>query len=186
MVSAQQASRPELRSKPVALPAESAVAHIYASTNLADAYSVQLPPAATTRPEVLARFIFSQMAPWATGLMKIRDAIVAGLGLKTSGQLAKLDANARAKRIGFFKVYSTTEHEIVLGEDDKHLDFRISVLCPTAPEGERRVVLSTVVHCHNRLGRAYIFFIAPFHRLIVRSSLRRAARIGWPGADMQP
>lgn len=42
------------------------------------------------------------------------------------------------------------------------------------------VTLSTVVHCHNRLGRVYLFAIGPFHRLIVQSGLRRAARRGWP------
>jgi hypothetical protein len=38
------------------------------------------------------------------------------------------------------------------------------------------------VHCHNRLGRIYITLIAPFHRLVVEASLRRAARLGWPTA----
>jgi hypothetical protein len=42
------------------------------------------------------------------------------------------------------------------------------------------LTLSTVVHCHNALGRTYIRVIAPFHRLIVKSCLRRAARTGWP------
>ncbi len=168
----------------VELPAESAIARLYEATHLADAYSVELPAGATARPEVLARFIFDRTSPWAHGLMKVRDAIVAAFGLKTSGQLTKLDAGSRAQRIGIFKVYSTTEREIVLGEDDKHLDFRVSVLCTAQAAGGRRLVVSTVVHCHNRLGRTYIFVIAPFHRLIVRSSLRRAARSGWPRADV--
>jgi hypothetical protein len=38
------------------------------------------------------------------------------------------------------------------------------------------------VHCHNRLGRIYIFLIAPFHRWLVQAILRRAAHIGWPQA----
>lgn len=152
--------------------------------DLADAYSVPLPHGTAANPELLARFIFAQQAPWVTGLMKVRDTFVAGFGLKTSGQLTQLGVDGGAKRIGIFKIYSTTEHEIVLGEDDKHLDFRLSVLCstPPAPAGERRLVLSTVVHCHNRLGRIYIFLIAPFHRRVVQSSLRRAARMGWPQA----
>jgi hypothetical protein len=109
--------------------------------------------------------------------MQVRDAIVACLGLKTARHLATL-----ADRVGIFKVYSTNQAEIVLGEDDKHLDFRISILCfeEAETEGSRQLVFSTVVQCHNRLGRAYIFVIAPFHRLVVRASLRRAARVGWP------
>lgn len=168
----------------VTLPTESEVSRIYESINLADAYSISLPDGTIASPELLARFIFSQHAPWITGLMKARDALVAGFGLKTSNQLTSLGVDDRAKRVGLFKIYSTTEHEIVLGEDDRHLNFRLSVLCTAqpAPTGQRRLIVSTVVHCHNRLGRIYIFLIAPFHRMIVRSSLRRAARIGWPQA----
>ena len=152
--------------------------------NLADAYAINLPVGAATSPELLARFIFSQQAPWVSGLMKLRDVLVAGFGLKTAAQLTKLDTDSQAKRVGIFKIYSTTEHEIVLGEDDKHLDFRLSVLCSArpVPAGGHRLTLSTVVRCHNRLGRLYILLIAPFHRRVVQSSLRRAARTGWPHA----
>jgi hypothetical protein len=71
-----------------------------------------------------------------------------------------------------------------LGEDDKHLDFRMSVLRSPgfSPTLGGQLTVSTVVHCHNRLGRAYILVIAPFHRLVVKASLRRAAHIGWPKA----
>jgi hypothetical protein len=42
------------------------------------------------------------------------------------------------------------------------------------------LTVSTVVHCHNLPGRAYLLVIAPFHRMVVKASLRRAARVGWP------
>ena len=171
--------------KSIEIPAESAIARFYELTNLADAYSVTLPVGSITNQELLARFIFSQQASWIESLMKIRDVLVASFGLKTSAQLTKHNADRQAERVGIFKIYNTTEREIVLGEDDKHLDFRLSVLClaPAAHTGERRLVLSTMVHCHNRLGRIYIFLIAPFHRAIVQSYLRRAARAGWPLAS---
>ena len=166
----------------IPLPPESAIAKAYASMNLADAYSIELPAGASTHPELLARFIFAHQAPWIGSLLKLRDALVAGFGLKTARQLAALEAESGARRLSIFKIYSTSPTEIVLGEDDKHLDFRLSVLCSgqSAPGAQRQLILSTVVHCHNRLGRFYIFLIAPFHRLVVRSSLRSAARSGWP------
>lgn len=171
---------------PVALPSESGITKVYESVNLADAYSVELPAGASTNPEQLARFIFSQQSPVVSKLMAVRDAIVAGFGLKTAKQLTSLSADDMANRVGIFKIYSKSDTEIVLGEDDKHLDFRLSVLCSgqAAPASCRRLVVSTVVHCHNRLGRIYIFVIAPFHRLIVQSALRRAARIGWPQCEV--
>jgi hypothetical protein len=171
------------RVTPVGLPPESRVTRAYESVNLADAYSIQLPAGTSASPELLARFIFSQQTPSIRGLMKIRDALVAGFGLKTAKHLTSLGPEAKASRVGLFKIYSTSPTEIVLGEDDKHLDFRVSVLCSgDATANRRRLVVSTVVHCHNRLGRIYILLIAPFHRLVVQSNLRRAARIGWPRA----
>lgn len=166
----------------VALPPGSAITRAYPSVNLADAFAIGLPAGASTDPETLARFVFAHQPAWIGGLMQVRDLLVAGFGLKTGRHLASLAGQAR--RVGIFKVYSVSETEIILGEDDKHLDFRVSVLCAVAapPHASRQVVVSTVVHCHNRLGRAYIFLIAPFHRAVVKASLRRAARVGWPAA----
>jgi len=166
---------------PVPLPAESAIANSYVSVNLADAYCVELPDGASTNPELLARFIFTHQARWIRGLIGIRDALLAGFGLKTAKHLRSLKLESGTERLDFFKIYTTTPNEIVLGEDDKHLDFRLSVLCSGPSSGAKRhLIMSTVVHCHNRLGRLYLFLIAPFHRLIVQSSLRSAARAGWP------
>jgi hypothetical protein len=113
------------------------------------------------------------------------------LGTAAHGQLQSCPVSAfgspgeaNTVRIGIFKVYGKSETEIVLGEDDKHLDFRLSVLRTPdlSPTLGGQLTVSTVVHCHNLLGRAYIFVIAPFHRLVVKASLRRAAHIGWPKA----
>ncbi|MDQ0740508.1 DUF2867 domain-containing protein [Pseudomonas sp. W4I3] len=163
----------------VPVPSGSGIAHLYELMHLADAFAIRLPGGASSDPDVLARFILAHQPAWIGWLMNVRDTLVACFGLKTAKYLASL-----TNRIGIFKVYSANPTEIVLGEDDKHLDFRISLLCSdeAEPQGGRQLIFSTVVHCHNRLGRAYLFVIAPFHRLVVRASLLRAARIGWPMA----
>jgi hypothetical protein len=172
------------RVEAVALPAQSAVAAVYRSTNLADAFAVRLPAGTSGDPEVLWRFVMSQQPAWIGWLTDVRDTVVGRLGLKTARQLRALPGEARQDRIAFFKVYARSASEIVLGEDDSHLDFRLSVLRgpDVSPARGGLLTVSTVVHCHNRLGRAYILAIAPFHRLVVRSSLRRAAQVGWPKA----
>lgn len=169
--------------KSVALPEHSALQGIYTSVDLADAYATDLPSDASHVPEVLARFLLTQQAAWMKLLMRLRDILVAGFGLKTSAHLTSPSAGAPGERIGIFKIYSRSANEIILGEDDRHLDFRLSLLCSSSEDGQRAVTLSTVVHCHNQLGRSYLFLITPFHRQIVRSMLSRAARKGWPGAD---
>ena len=65
--------------------------------------------------------------------------------------------------------------EIVLGEDDRHLDFRLSLLRRTSPAGTQ-LIATTVVRSHNALGRTYLTVIRPFHHLVIRASLARFAR----------
>jgi Protein of unknown function (DUF2867) len=169
----------------VAVPSRSAAATAFESVNLADAFSIRLPPDACTNPDVLARFIFAKQPSWIGALIQVRDAVVAGLGLKTAKHLARLPSDATTPRISIFRVFSTSENEVVMGENDKHLDFRVSILCTAGspPTTGSQLTLSTVVHCHNRLGRAYLSVIAPFHRQVVKASLRRAAIVGWPKAS---
>lgn len=121
--------------------------------------------------------LVSHQAAWIDWLTSVRDTIVACFGLKTAHQLAQPANQEKAERVGIFRIYARCENEIVLGEDDRHLDFRVSFLC-----GPRDLTVTTVVHCHNLLGRTYLFVIAPFHRLVVKASLRRAALIGWPAS----
>ena len=129
---------------------------------------------------VLAAALLAQPAPWVSALMRVRDAVVAPLGLKTARRPGSQPGH---ERIGIFKVYAVTDTELVCGEDDAHLDFRAPVLRRPAPQGRsEELVVSTVVHCHNRAGRCYIAVIAPFHRAVVRSNMRSAAERGWPSA----
>ncbi|MEO6104188.1 MAG: DUF2867 domain-containing protein [Pseudoxanthomonas sp.] len=164
------------------LPPQSSIGKIYGRVDLSDSYSVTLPPGTCHDPEILARFVFSRRARWMDLLMAVRDVAVSAFGLKTSTQLVGVETAAQGERIAIFRIFHVDKREIILGEDDSHLDFRISVLHLPAeePESESRLVVSTVVHCHNRLGRTYLRIITPFHRVIVRSILRRAARNRWP------
>ncbi|MET0349875.1 MAG: DUF2867 domain-containing protein [Rhizobacter sp.] len=175
-----------LRATEVALPAQSAITAVYPSVNLADAFAIPLPSTASDDPAVLARFLVAQQPAWIGALTALRDVLVAGFGLKTAKHLSTLGGEGAAARIGIFKVYSANTTEVVLGEDDKHLDFRLSVLCADGPSPHdgRRLTVSTVVHCHNLLGRTYLRVIAPFHREVVKASLARAARVGWPTANV--
>jgi hypothetical protein len=170
----------------VALPASSRVTRMYAHPNLADAYAIRLPDNATTDPELLARFMFSHQPAWVAKLLRARDVLVAGFGLKTAKRLEESARFEQDKHVSIFRIYERTVYEIILGEDDKHLDFRVSVFQEAredAAGGGRYLTVSTVVRCHNLLGRSYILLITPFHEMVVRSSMRRAALVGWPTAS---
>ena len=74
-----------------------------------------------------------------------------------------------------FSVLSRSDKELVLGEDDRHLDFRLSLLLTSRENGREALTATTVVRCHNLLGRAYLTAIKLGHVLVVRSALLKVA-----------
>ena len=102
--------------------------------------------------------------------------VMATVGVKSSRAIGAAAA-ARGSVIGYFPLLSKSAGELVVGEDDRHLDFRVAILLRTGAAGGRELVVVTVVHCHNRLGRTYLAVIAPFHRAIARANLEQAVRV---------
>jgi len=118
----------------------------------------------------LAEKTIGHMPSWARGLLKVRNILVAPFGLKSDGLN---DVQDEADCIDLFPIIEQANDRIVLGLDDKHLDFRIVVERFDAHPAYR-VRATTLVQCHNLFGRLYIFIITPFHRLIVKSVLQNA------------
>lgn len=153
----------------VAPPAESAITSWYDGADLVDAYAVRRPAGAPMDAGAIATLVMARPPAFFRLLLTMRDAIMARVGVKTTKQLR--DADDRP-RVDFFPVISRSIHEIVLGEDDRHLDFRLSILLGPGDQ----VIATTAVRCHNTLGRVYLAVIKPFHVLIVRTLLRRFAQ----------
>lgn len=164
-----------IKAHAVPVPPDSALAPLFMGADLLDAYAVQLPPGANDDLEVLARAGFERQAWWIRALTRVRDGIMAPVGVKSSRAVG-VAAAARGPVIGFFPLLSKNAGELVMGEDDRHLDFRLAILLRPGAAGGRELVVVTVVHCHNWLGRTYLAAIAPFHRVIVPASLEQAAR----------
>jgi hypothetical protein len=57
-----------------------------------------------------------------------------------------------------------------MGEDDKHLNFRASILHDKA---EGTIYLTTLVHFNNVWGRLYFLPVKPFHKIIMKTLLTR-------------
>ena len=164
-------------------PEESTIADWLPGADLADAFAVDLTGEETALGiEALARSTLGHPAPWFRALLSIRDKIVRPFGVRSSRDLRQRAMASGAQHIDFFRVLSKScdEDEIVLGEDDRHLDFRASLLIRPRRDGEgAELVATTVVRCHNPVGKAYLFAIAPFHRQVIRSHLATAVGRGW-------
>ena len=120
-----------------------------------------------------ARAMFEQPPRWVNGLMATRDAVVRRLGLKTSQDATKV---ATGRHSGIFPVLTEMPNEVVLGLDDKHLDFRIWVSTQALEGGGTGIWVSTLVRQHGWMGRTYLFLIMPFHKLLSHVMLRRALK----------
>jgi len=164
-----------IKARAVPMPSNSVLAPFYAGADLLDAFAIQLPAGASDDVEVLARAALERQAWWIRALTRVRDVVMATVAVKSSRAVG-LAAAARGPVIGFFPVLSKSATELVLGENDWHLDFRVTIQLRADAANGRELVAGTVVHCHNRLGRIYLATIAPFHRMIVPASLEQAAR----------
>jgi len=154
----------------VAPPAASAICDWYKGADLLDSYAVLLPRQAPDDARVLARLALERPPAAFRLLMGIRDAVMKTVGVKTSADIrSQADGS---DRIDFFPVISGSAAEVVLGENDRHLDFRTAVTLVHEPD-RRLLVSTTAVRCHNRLGRLYLAMIRPFHIVIVRLGLER-------------
>ncbi|KPV52408.1 hypothetical protein SE17_15660 [Kouleothrix aurantiaca] len=163
----------------VALPAGTLIEHAFARPDYADAYAARLPPGAPADIDALVVAALTSAPAWVGALMALRDRVVRLAGLKTMppGALRgprPRDLETLAQR-GLFKVYARAEDEVLLGLDDRHLDFRVSVLRAPISGGEE-VVVSTVVRFNGWLGRLYFLPVRFFHRLVVPAMLRRGLR----------
>jgi hypothetical protein len=171
----EQLFGPGARVKPVIRritpPPSSGLAALYADASFVDAYAVKL-PSGRGDAGALAAAVFGQPSSMFTLLMRLRDALVRPFGLKTSAHIVRA-LGPHADRLDMFRVLSRRPDEVIVGENDSHLDYRGSLHCRPAGEDQVEVILTTVVTCHNRVGRAYLQLILPFHILVVRSNLAR-------------
>jgi hypothetical protein len=123
---------------------------------------------------------FSGRSKVADALFAIRNKVVGLFGLKTSGQTSDRQQPLenfkceQGDQRGLFKVFDKTENEVVLGEDDKHLNFRVSLLLDGlhAGTGKKSLTITTTVQFNNLFGRVYFLFVRPFHKLIVPAMLK--------------
>jgi len=139
------------------IPENSVIASGFGKIDYCDTYRVVKETNDTAKE--IATKIFKQ-SKWEKCLFSIRDSIVGIFGLKTSKEIIK----------GQFPIVEQHENEIVFGENDKHLDVRVSVL---NDRENSFIYLTTIVHFNNFFGRLYFLPVKPFHKILVKSGFKR-------------
>lgn len=126
-----------------------------------------------------AKAFFLGAPKWVSSLMQFRNKLVTYLGLKTDQQQEKsIEAIHTSnfeigEKFGLFEVTNRTKNEIIMGTDDKHLNFRVSIYLKDCQDKNYTIYLTTAVQINNALGKIYFFVIKPFHKIVVRVFIKK-------------
>lgn len=135
------------------------------SVDWCDAFWVELPRDSPDDPLYWRDQLFgARDSRRPSSLMRARDLLARQVGLKSaaSGNGASYPVLARDGR------------ELVVGMDDRHLDFRVALT--VRPIGTENLVVTTAVRRHNLFGRAYFAVVKGPHLVLVPYWARRAVR----------
>jgi len=138
------------------IPSSSAFSRNLANHYYSDSFEVRLSRPELSMHEIYLGF-FAHVPAWLNWLLIVRTRIVSVLGIKgpIKAQLNNVEIKKQyeiGEKIALFTLFSQSDDEIIAGGDDKHLDFRVSVLRKN--QGDvNKVVLTTVVNPHNAFGR---------------------------------
>ena len=136
------------------LPRTSSLWSLHRPDDFLDCYSVTSP---LSPRDAVAKGL--ALPGWAAALLRLRNTLVRPFGLKTGDEANPI-----------FPTCHESEDELILGTDDRHLNFRIGLL-----RQDGQLFMATWVHPHNLWGRAYLRLVMPFHILISRGAVARMA-----------
>jgi len=143
--------------------------------DLRDAFALRVPDGTSIDPQDWADRVFRDLPRPVMVLLRVRNALVGLVGIDPG------DTSA-------FDTLERTDREVLLGTDERHLDFRASVLVEPGRDCTTVVTVSTVAAVRSRAGRLYLGVVRFVHPYVVRSMLRRAGRtmVAPPTGDVDP
>jgi len=126
--------------------------------------------------------VFGHHPKWMKIALVVRNRLASccGLEVPTTAEIMRPQVRASysvGEKIGPWPIFHLSETELVAGRDNKHLDFRLSVLKETIGEDSSAVV-STLCTTHNVFGKLYLALVIPFHRWGVKQLMSRAIAEG--------
>ena len=145
-----------------------------------EAYKVYLPRTTHTAAE-LYLFALSRMPGWLRVLSAVRNFFARLVGLKGPRRLNLIENSVQepfvvGEKLGMFPLLEINDGEVILGQNDRHLDFRLSVSRINRDE-DVEITVSTLVQTHNFAGTLYMMLVKPFHILGVRALLKSTQRL---------
>ncbi len=161
-----------------AFPPNSVINETFGKIDYIDTYKVPIYDYQEYSIDYITALFFISLPAWIKMLLSFRNFIVKFFGLKGGG-ISKLKEPDESiyfpigSEAVIFKVQNRNINEIVLAENDKHLNFRTSLLIENVAEKDYGYLYcSTIVQYNNIFGRLYFFPVKPFHKLIIKTMLK--------------
>lgn len=129
--------------------------------------------------DVMIAFFLS--FPWSFKvLLHIREFLAKLLRLKTAeekGKESRLEKLYKfqgkiGEKIALFEVLDKSENELLTGQNDSHLDFKLSFIS-LEKDGKVILELATTVIINNSIGRFYFKIVKPFHKFYLKRIMRK-------------
>lgn len=122
--------------------------------------------------------VFGSQPAWMKRIIIARNTAAALFGLDTATDAeimtpVQRDTYRVGETIGPWPIFALSDAELVAGRNNKHLDFRLSVL-----KANGEVKISTICNVHNLFGKAYLVGVIPFHTWGVRKLISDAVDAG--------
>ena len=116
--------------------------------------------------------IFAHRPGWMNLMLIARNkaAALAGLEVPTTSEIVNMerrDHYSIGEKIGPWPIFFLGPDELVAGRDNKHMDFRLSILKVRDGPGPS-VIVSTLCMVHNKFGQCYLSSVIPFHKFGLR------------------
>ena len=145
------------RARPCEVAYTGSLADALPRVDFADAHAVPVGAGMPDDPLTWAKAVFHDPPFWVAALLGLREKLVGLVGIERGWS-------------GDFDPVGVNDHEVQLGSDAGHLDFRASVR-----RDPDQVVVTTLVQIHDLRGRLYFAVVRLVHPVIVRAMLTRAA-----------
>lgn len=157
-------------------PKESLLMSEAASAGFADSF-VLAPAEKDLYLLEIYRLMVNNTPLWINTLLTLRNKIVKILGLTDVGKLGGIekmpqenDKDIVGTKLDIFTIEYLSKNEMILMQNDKHLDIKLSIL-KCEDNNQASIIVSTIVNFHNSFGKMYMFIIKPFHKMIVKRLL---------------
>jgi hypothetical protein len=117
-------------------------------------------------------------AGWIDALFKLRSILVKPFNLKTPPEESSIKLTYEkivpGGKVAFFDVLDVSPTEVLMCIKDSHLNAYLSI--DLIQNGKiKTLAASTTVEFNNSLGKIYLAVIKPFHKLLIKTMLRKVA-----------